>query len=92
MASTHLSLHYHHVFSTKNREAWFSVEERERVHRYLGDIVRFKKSMCDYCRRGWWSMMTDICGEAGVSRAPAGARMFAGLGPVVALVSRSTTG
>jgi hypothetical protein len=38
---------------------------------------RFKTSMCVYCRRGWWNMMTGICGEAEISRAPAGARMFA---------------
>ena len=35
MPSTHLSLHYHLVFSTKNREAWFTPEQRARVHRYL---------------------------------------------------------
>jgi len=40
MASTHLSLHYHLVFSTKNREAWFNLEQRERVHRYVGGIIR----------------------------------------------------
>jgi putative transposase len=40
MPSTHLSLHYHLVFSTKNREAWFTLEHRERVHRYLGGIIR----------------------------------------------------
>ena len=40
MPSTHLSLHYHLVFSTKNREAWFSMEQRKRVHRYLGGILR----------------------------------------------------
>ena len=40
MSSTHLSLHYHLVFSTKNRvpniaEAW-----RGRLHAYLGGVVR----------------------------------------------------
>ena len=40
MASTHLSLHYHLVFSTKNREAWFSAGQRARLHRYLGGILR----------------------------------------------------
>ena len=40
MASTHLSLHYHLVFSTKNREGWFNVEQRERIHRYLGGAIR----------------------------------------------------
>ncbi len=47
MASTHLSLHYHLVFSTKNREAWFSTEQRERVHRYLGGIIRGMGGVAD---------------------------------------------
>ncbi len=40
MPSTHLSLHYHLVFSTKNREGRFNVEQRERIHRYLGGVIR----------------------------------------------------
>ena len=40
MASTHLSLHYHLVFSTKNREGWFNMEQRERIQRYLGGAIR----------------------------------------------------
>ena len=40
MPSTHLSLHYHLVFSTKNREAWFAPSIRPRVHEYLGGIMR----------------------------------------------------
>jgi len=40
MASTHLSLHYHLVFSTKNRESRFPADQRERLHRYLGGIIR----------------------------------------------------
>ena len=36
--------------------------------------------------------MIGICSEADDSRAPAGARIFAGAGPVVPLVPRSTTG
>ncbi len=40
MPSTHLSLHYHLVFSTKNREGWFNMEQRERIHRYLGGVIR----------------------------------------------------
>jgi putative transposase len=40
MPSTHLSLHYHLVFSTKNRERWLTPTIRERVHRYLGGTVR----------------------------------------------------
>ena len=40
MPSTHLSLHYHLVFSTKNREPWFVFEDRHRVHEYLGGTIR----------------------------------------------------
>ena len=40
MPSTHLSLHYHLVFSTKNREPWFPPGLRPRLHEYLGGIVR----------------------------------------------------
>jgi len=40
MPSTHLSLHYPLVFSTKNREPCFSAEQLPRIHRYLGGILR----------------------------------------------------
>ena len=40
MSSTHLSLHYHIVFSTKDREPWFAPNCRSRVHEYLGGILR----------------------------------------------------
>ncbi|MDF1741481.1 MAG: IS200/IS605 family transposase [Verrucomicrobiales bacterium] len=40
MPSTHSALHYHIVFSTKNREPWFRPSVRERVHRYLGGIIK----------------------------------------------------
>jgi putative transposase len=40
MPSTHLSLHYHFVFSTKNREPWLTATLRARVHDYLGGILR----------------------------------------------------
>jgi len=40
MPSTHLSLHYHLVFSTKNREPWLAPSVRNRVHEYLGGIIR----------------------------------------------------
>ena len=40
MPSTHLSLHYHLVFSTKNREPWFPPDLRSRLHEYLGAVVR----------------------------------------------------
>src|SRR5436305_1232953 len=40
MASTYLSLHYHLVFSTKNREALVVPEWRTRLHDYLGGTIR----------------------------------------------------
>lgn len=40
MLSTHLSLHYHLVFSTKNRIPVISKEWRERLHSYMGGIVK----------------------------------------------------
>ena len=40
MSSTYLSLHYHLVFSTKNREALIAPEWRSRLHDYLGGTVR----------------------------------------------------
>src|SRR3954452_6128252 len=39
MASTYLSLHYHLVFATKNREAVISPEWRSRLHEYLGGTI-----------------------------------------------------
>ncbi|MFN0077308.1 MAG: hypothetical protein ACKVY0_12625 [Prosthecobacter sp.] len=40
MPSTHLSLHYHLVFSTKNREPWLAPTARQRVHEYIGGTIR----------------------------------------------------
>ncbi|MGH9897716.1 MAG: IS200/IS605 family transposase [Pyrinomonadaceae bacterium] len=40
MSSTHLSLHYHLVFSTKGRIAFIHKDWRDRLHCYLGGIVR----------------------------------------------------
>ena len=40
MPSTHLSLHCHIVFSTKNREPRISAEWRGRLHSYLGGVAR----------------------------------------------------
>ena len=39
MASTYLSLHYHLVFGTKNREPLMEDAWRGRLHEYLGGIV-----------------------------------------------------
>jgi REP element-mobilizing transposase RayT len=39
MPSTHLSLHFHIVFSTKNRESLIAVEWRDRLHAYLGGVA-----------------------------------------------------
>jgi REP element-mobilizing transposase RayT len=40
MPSTQLSLHYHVVFSTKNRAAIIATAWRERLHAYPGGVVR----------------------------------------------------
>ena len=40
MASTHLSLHYHIVFGTKDREPTILPAWRHQLHEYLGGIVR----------------------------------------------------
>jgi len=40
MPSTHLSLHYHLIFSTKDRVAHIHGDWRDRLHDYLGGIVR----------------------------------------------------
>jgi len=40
MPSTYLSLHYHFVFGTKNRNACIAPEWRARLHDYLGGTVR----------------------------------------------------
>jgi hypothetical protein len=40
MPSTHLSLHYHLVFSTKARRPLIRESWRERLHAYLGGTVR----------------------------------------------------
>src|SRR4051812_35274593 len=40
MPSTHLALHFHVIFSTKDRAPMISASWRERLHAYLGGIVR----------------------------------------------------
>ena len=40
MSSTYLSLHYHLVFGTKNREPLIAPEWRNRLHDYLGGTIR----------------------------------------------------
>jgi REP element-mobilizing transposase RayT len=39
MSSTYLSLHYHLVFSTKNREPLIAAAWRARLHEYLGGTI-----------------------------------------------------
>jgi len=40
MANTYTSLHFHIVFSTKNREPWINTEIEQRAWEYLGGIAR----------------------------------------------------
>jgi len=46
MASTYLSLHYHLVFSTRNREEFFVGLIRLRMHEYLAGTVLGLKGHC----------------------------------------------
>jgi REP element-mobilizing transposase RayT len=39
MAHTYTSLHYHFIFSTKNREPWIRRDIEERLWAYLGGIA-----------------------------------------------------
>ncbi|MCU0706817.1 MAG: IS200/IS605 family transposase [Pirellula sp.] len=45
MSSTFLSLHYHLVFSTKERRPWIKDDWRERLFEYLGGIVNGLKGV-----------------------------------------------
>ncbi len=47
MASTYLSLHYHLVFATKNREPLIAPEWRPRLHQYLGGTVMGLGCVCE---------------------------------------------
>ncbi len=40
MPSTHVSLHYHLIFSTKDRVASMREDLHERIHAYLGGVIR----------------------------------------------------
>lgn len=40
MGSTFFSLHYHVVFSTKERRPFINIDWRPRLHSYLGGIIR----------------------------------------------------
>ena len=40
MSSTHLSLHYHIIFSTKERHASIGGDWRERLHAFLGGCIK----------------------------------------------------
>jgi len=39
MPSTHLSLHYHLIFSTKDRVAFMHKDWRGRLHAYMGGVI-----------------------------------------------------
>jgi putative transposase len=43
MANTYTSLHYHVIFSTKNREPWLVRDIEQRVWEYIGGIARTHK-------------------------------------------------
>jgi REP element-mobilizing transposase RayT len=43
MANTYASLHYHIIFSTKNRESWIKPNVESRIWSYIGGIARTHK-------------------------------------------------
>jgi len=43
MANTYTSLHYHIVFSTKDRELWITPDVEQRIWAYLGGIAKQNK-------------------------------------------------
>lgn len=43
MANTYTSLHYHVVFSTKNRYPWLALEIEQRVWSFIGGVAREHK-------------------------------------------------
>ena len=40
MANTYTSLHYHFIFSTKNREPWLTPDIEHRIWAFIGGIAR----------------------------------------------------
>ena len=40
MANTYTSLHYHIIFSTKDREAWLTRDIEQRIWAFIGGIAR----------------------------------------------------
>ena len=47
MANTYTSLHYHLIFSTKNREPWLSDPVRMSLWPYLGGIARTNRMVAE---------------------------------------------
>lgn len=45
MPSTHLSLNYHLIFSTKHRETWIAASWGDRLHEYMGGIIKGLKGV-----------------------------------------------
>jgi putative transposase len=40
VANTYTALHYHVIFSTKNREPWIGADIEERIWKFIGGIAR----------------------------------------------------
>jgi REP element-mobilizing transposase RayT len=43
LANTYTSLHYHIIFSTKNREPWLTTDIEQRIWAFIGGIARAHK-------------------------------------------------
>ena len=50
MANTYTSLHYHLIFSTKNREPWIAQAIGQRIWSFIGGSAR----PSDDCATGGW--------------------------------------
>ena len=53
MPSTHLSLHYHIIFSTKGRRRTIAETWREDLHAYIGGIVRDMDAVAERIGGPW---------------------------------------
>jgi hypothetical protein len=61
MANTFTSLHYHVIFSTKNRERWLGTQIQERIWAYLAGIATTNNM--NRSKLEEWTTMSISCSE-----------------------------
>lgn len=71
MPSTQTSIHFHLVFSTKNRLPLITDDWRDDLYGYLGGIIKNQKGTCP---GGWWNRRS--CPYAGGSNTITPTRLF----------------